>query len=89
MSWARPTERAAAPAVLANRSHVPRAASPQFSPMVTSSDRARRFLTLLRGVRGRVDREPPRETAFDLPVRVPDRATVLLAMVASLIAKTP
>lgn len=89
MSRARPTERAAAPAVLATSSHVLRTASAQLSPMVTGSDRVRRFLRRLRDALARGDRELPREAACDLPVRVPDRATVLLAMVASLISKTP
>jgi hypothetical protein len=47
------------------------------------------LLTLLRGIAGRARRDPPaREVAFDLLVRVPERATVLLAMSASLVANT-
>jgi hypothetical protein len=36
----------------------------------------------LRGLPGRALRDEPREAAFDLLVREPERATVLLAMAA-------
>jgi hypothetical protein len=38
------------------------------------------------GSEGRDGRDAPREPAFDLVERVPDRAAVLLAMVPSLVA---
>src|SRR5690606_521439 len=34
-------------------------------------------------------RAPPRDLAFDLLLRAPDRVAVLLAMIASLVANTP
>ena len=73
-------------------SQVARMARPQVSPAATSSDRLRRLaglLALLRDAAGRALRDPPaREVAFDLLVRVPERAAVLLAMTASLVANT-
>ncbi|BBY08058.1 hypothetical protein MNVI_33760 [Mycobacterium noviomagense] len=89
MSWARPTERAVVPAPLATISQPARTAWPQRSPAVTSSDRLWRFFALLRGAAGRAGRTLPRGAAFDLLVRLPDRAAVLLGMTASLIANAP
>jgi len=66
-------------------------ARPQVSPAVIRSDRLRRGpgrFAFLRGAAGRPLREPPREVAFDLLVRLPERATVLLAMAFSVVAKT-
>jgi hypothetical protein len=80
-------------------SQVARIARPQLSPAATSNGRLRRLaglltpltglLAFLRGLPGRPLRDAPREAAFDLLVREPERATVLLAMTASLVANTP
>ncbi len=73
-------------------------ARPQASPVDTSSDRwCRREglptpltgLDLFLGTADRALRDAPREVAFDLLVRVPERATVLLDITASLVAITP
>ena len=42
-----------------------------------------------RGAEGRAGRDPPREPAFDLLERAPERAAVLLGMFPSLVAQTP
>jgi hypothetical protein len=44
--------------------------------------------TLRRGAAGRELRDLPREEAFDLLVRVPERAAVLLAMIARVVVNT-
>src|SRR5580693_3000673 len=92
MSRARPIDRAAPPVPFAAISQVARRARPQLSPTATSNGRLRRLagpltpltglLAFLRGLPGRALRDEPREAAFDLLVREPERATVLLAMAA-------
>jgi hypothetical protein len=99
MSWARPIDRAALPVPLAAIIQVARTARPQVSPAVTSRDRLRRLAGLpgrlaawgglLLGAVDRPLRDAPREVAFDLLVRAPERAAVLLAMPARLVANTP
>ncbi|BBX44183.1 hypothetical protein GCM10009641_67170 [Mycobacterium cookii] len=82
MSRARPTDRAVLPVPLATINHVARTARPQVNPALVTSERLRRRAGR-RGAglrRACADREPPREAAFDLLVRFPDRATVLLGM---------
>ena len=44
---------------------------------------------LRRAAEGRAVRAPPREPAFDLLERAPERAAVLLGMVVSLVAQAP
>ncbi|MGO9524462.1 hypothetical protein [Mycobacterium sp.] len=66
-------------------------ARPQVSPAATSTDRLRRLAGLLARLRGAAGRARPdrlREVAFDLLIRAPERATVLLAMVTRLVAST-
>ncbi|CKS58941.1 antibiotic biosynthesis monooxygenase domain-containing protein [Mycobacterium tuberculosis] len=98
MSRARPIDRAAPPVPLAAIIQTARMARPQASPVDTSSDRwCRREglptpltgLDLFLGTADRALRDAPREVAFDLLVRVPERATVLLDITASLVAITP
>src|SRR5262249_57859944 len=92
MSRARPIDRATLPVPRAAISQVARMARPQVSPAATSDEWLRRLaglLTLLRGAAGRALRDLPREVAFDLLVRVPQRAAVLLAMTPSLVAIAP
>ncbi|GAB2999684.1 hypothetical protein MBOU_18870 [Mycobacterium bourgelatii] len=72
---------------------------PQASPVATSIDWLRRLgrrltrlggaLALFRGALGRPFRLEARGVAFDLLVRLAERAAVLLAMPASLVPKTP
>ena len=94
MSRARPIERAAPPVPLGRPSaRSARMARPQVSPAATSSDWLRRLAGLLDPLAGRrwsrgFGTRPAREVAFDLLVRVPERAAVLLAMRASVVAIT-
>ena len=84
ISRARPTDRAVLPVPLASISHVARTARPHASPALVTSEWLRRLAGrrgALAGLRaglrrGCADREEP----FDLLVRAPERATVLLAM---------
>nr|BBX77672.1 hypothetical protein MFLOJ_14590 [Mycobacterium florentinum] len=93
MSRARPIDRAAPPVPRAAISQVARIARPPVMPAATSRDRWRRLarlLAFLRAGAGRALRDPlDREVAFDLLVRVPERAAVLLAMGSSLVALAP
>ncbi|BBZ48557.1 hypothetical protein MHEI_02740 [Mycobacterium heidelbergense] len=86
MSRARPIDRAAPPVPRAAIIQVARMARPQVSPAATSSDRLRRLAGLLALLPGAACRAP-RGRAFDLLVRDPGRATVLLAMTARVVAK--
>ncbi|OBI52904.1 hypothetical protein A5705_05045 [Mycobacterium sp. E787] len=84
-------ERAAPPAPRAVSSQAARTARPQVSPVATSSERLRRLAGLLAARRGagRGFRGPPlRELAFDLLVRLPERAAVLLGMGPRVVANT-
>jgi hypothetical protein len=97
-----PIDRAALPVPLAATIQLARAARPQARPVITSKDWLRRLagrLTRLTGLLGRflgargdaLDRPlaaPAREVAPGLLVRVPERAVVLLAMPASVVAST-
>ena len=87
-SRARPTERAVLPAPLATISQPARAARPIADPAVLIGDGERRGAGFRRGA-GRAGRLVPREPVFDLVERAPERAAVLLAMAASLVALTP
>ncbi|OBI87278.1 hypothetical protein A9X00_24695 [Mycobacterium sp. 1245805.9] len=65
-------------------------ARPQVSPVATSSEELRRLAGLpafLRGAAGRALRDLAREGAFDLLVRAPERAAVLLGMTLRVVAK--
>ncbi|SBS79193.1 hypothetical protein MHPYR_70114 [uncultured Mycobacterium sp.] len=84
MSPARPTERAVEPAPLANISQVARAARPLAAAAVATGEELR-FLAGLRRAAGFADRDAP----VDLVVRALERAAVLFAMRASLVAVTP
>ncbi|BBY68020.1 hypothetical protein MINTM008_38090 [Mycobacterium intracellulare] len=90
MSRARPIDRAAPPVPRAAINQVARRARPQVSPIPTSGERFRRragLLGFLRGAAGRAPRDPPaREGAFDLLVRLAERAAVLLGMTARVVA---
>lgn len=95
MSCARPIDRAALPAPRATTSHAARVARPQASPSATGLEWPRlagfRRGTDARAARAaRPGRAPALDPVFDLlvraPDRVPDRATVLLGMTASLVA---
>jgi hypothetical protein len=92
MSRARPIDRATPPVPRAAISQVARMARPQVSPAATNTDRLRRLaglLALRRGAAGRALRAPlAREVAFDLLVRLPERATVLLGMMPRVVANT-
>ncbi|ORW34193.1 hypothetical protein AWB91_01135 [Mycobacterium paraense] len=84
-------DRAAPPTPRAATSQVARTARPQVSPEATSSDWLRRLAGLLGFLRGagRGFRAPPaRDVAFDLLVRAPERAAVLLGMRARVVANT-
>jgi hypothetical protein len=85
MSRARPTERAALPAVFATISHVAWTPRPTATAPAASGPAPRDVRRLTGFLRG-VCREPLRELAFDLVVRLPERAAVLLGMQASLVA---
>src|SRR5699024_8699710 len=92
MSRARPTDRAAVPALFATISQAARAARPPAAPAPASPEPRRRrtgLVVLLRGADERPGREPPREAARVLLVRAPARAAVLLGMVASVVPTTP
>src|SRR3954451_13444528 len=84
MSRARPTDRAGEPAPLANISQVARAARPLAAAAVATGEEVR-FLAGLRRGAGLADRDAP----FDLVVRALERAAVLFAMRASLVACAP
>ena len=87
ISPARPTERAAPPAPLATISHAVCTPRPIASaPAVSGAELLdlRRLAGFLRAA----GREPLRELAFDLVVRLPERAAVLLGMSPSLVACT-
>ncbi|HXO56088.1 MAG TPA: hypothetical protein VN866_06010, partial [Mycobacterium sp.] len=78
---ARPTDRAVLPVPLASISHVARTARPHASPALVTSEWLRRLARRRTGLRrGCAERERPREAPFDLLVRAPEGATVLLAM---------
>src|ERR1700722_8619051 len=93
MSRARPIDRAALPVPRAAISQVARMARPHVTPVATSSDWLRRLaglLTRLRGAAGRPPRGPlARDGAFDLLVRFPERAAVLLGMTPRVVAIAP
>ncbi|BBY00091.1 hypothetical protein MSEO_05900 [Mycobacterium seoulense] len=91
MSRARPIDRAAPPVLRAAISQVARRARPPVSPAATSSEWLRRLAGLpgrLRGAAGRARPDPLREGAFDLLVLALERAAVLLAMTARVVAST-
>jgi hypothetical protein len=77
------------PAPLATINQPARTPRPTAAPADVMADGLRRRAGLRRGAEGRDGRDAPREPAFDLVERVPDRAAVLLAMVPSLVAQTP
>src|SRR6201996_6401414 len=97
MSRARPIDRAAPPVPLAAISQAARTRPPQVTPAAPSNDRLRRWAGLGAGP-ARPRRAPPRglalelalklafDLALDLLVRVPERAAVLLAMPARVVA---
>src|SRR5689334_18295948 len=89
MSWARPTDRAVDPAPLASINQPARTPRPTVAPADEIREGLRRGAGFRRGADGRAGREPPREPPFDLVERVPERAAVLLAMAASLVAFAP
>ena len=88
MSRARPTERAVDPAPRASINQPARAPLPMASPAAGMRETLRCLAGFRRGA-GRAGREPDREPAFDLLERAPERAAVLLGMVASLVANAP
>lgn len=89
MSRARPTERAVEPAPLATISQVARAARPLAAAAVATGE-AVRFLAggLRRGAAG-LAALAGFVAPFDLVVRAPERAAVLFAMSARLVATAP
>jgi hypothetical protein len=87
-SRARPTERAVDPAPLATINHPERTPRPTVTPADEMADGLRRA-GLRRAAEGRGGRAPPREPAFDLLERAPDRAAVLLGMSTRLVAQAP
>ena len=88
MSRARPTDRAVEPAPLASMNQPARAPRPMASPAAGMGDGLGRLACFRRGA-GLTERDPDREPAFDLVERAPERAAVLLGMVASLVAGAP
>ena len=88
-SRARPTDRAVDPAPLASINQPARTPRPTVAPADEMADGLRRRAGLRRGAKGRAGRDPPREPAFDLLERAPDRPAVLLGMFPSLVAQAP
>ncbi|GAB4661440.1 hypothetical protein MAHJHV64_03860 [Mycobacterium avium subsp. hominissuis] len=90
MSRARPIDRAAPPVPRAASIQPARRARPQVRPAATSGGCCRRRVGLpglRRDAAGRAPRDPlDREVAFDLLVRLPERAAVLLGMTARVVA---
>ena len=74
------------PAPLASISQPARAPRPTSAPAAEIGEGFRRRGRLPAGRRGRAGRVPPREPVFDLLVRAPERAAVLLGMSVSLVA---
>src|SRR4029077_7030979 len=77
-SRARPTDRAVDPAPLASINQPARTPRPTVAPADEMADGLWRRADLRRSAEGRAGRDPPREPAFDLLERAPDRAAVLL-----------
>src|SRR4029079_17506717 len=89
MSWARPTDLAVDPAPLASINQPARTPRPTVAPADEIADGLRRRGGLRRGAKGRAGRDLPREPAFDLLEREPDRAAVLLGIPPSRVAQAP
>src|SRR5689334_4558133 len=84
-SRARPTDRAVEPAPFASINQPARTPRPTVAPADETADGLRRGA----GLRRAAGRAPPREPAFDLLERAPERAAVLLGMPPSLVAAAP